>query len=464
MPPHLIRNACSSRRPAFGQCRTVVRAIRYRRTANVFGIIFNIPFCPFSSADANDSLHSCVVEVVNIFTGYRSVCCDIKFIGTCMDRMKKMSTKSSAGWTHFATLLVTIVAALLCREISSQQISIDTGKSLPKVDAAIVIGVWSEYKALFQTLDPSPAPYNLTKFGRSFTIGSIAGRTVVLAPCGIGLSNSAMTTQMVIDTFNVQYLLMQGVAGGIDPDLKVGDVVVPRSWFNVQHQRMIRSIPSLKTKKPTNAFYAIGRDSPNKFVLKGSNPVSLTAPLATTPSPSSKDLAAITAIPNAGIYSGFAIPMETEVLVNPGDVFQDDPPTKFFMPVSKTLWNIAKQVQDEQNVTLLRSATVYGEVKDLGYTPQLVVTTNPGASSSTYLDNKEYREELYRLFKAQAFEMEGSGFMHVCVSANKDCLVIRSLSDLAGGNADYANVIKVFLGFASKNNAAVTKAIISRLP
>jgi hypothetical protein len=50
------------------------------------------------------------------------------------------------------------------------------------------------------------------------------------------------------------------------------------------------------------------------------------------------------AIPGAEFYTGFSIPMETEVLINPNDVFQDFPPTKFYMPVSETLWNIAKQV------------------------------------------------------------------------------------------------------------------------
>ncbi|GIL75764.1 hypothetical protein Vretifemale_5493 [Volvox reticuliferus] len=112
---------------------------------------------------------------------------------------------------------------------------------------------------------------------------------------------------------------------------------------------------------------------------------------------------------------------------------------------------------------MLPSCVIH-QVKDIGYKPKLVVSTNPGASSSTFLDNKEYREALYSLFKAQAFEMEGAAFMHVCVSAGKECLVIRGLSDLAGGDADFVNVVQVFLAFSSRNTAAVTKAIISRIP
>lgn len=66
--------------------------------------------------------------------------------------------------------------------------------------------------------------------------------------------------------------------------------------------------------------------------------------------------------------------------------------------------------------------------------------------------------------RPQAFEMEGAAFMHVCMSVNKECLVIRALSDLAGGEADFVNVVQVFLAFASQNTAAITKAILARLP
>ena len=60
--------------------------------------------------------------------------------------------------------------------------------------------------------------------------------------------------------------------------------------------------------------------------------------------------------------------------------------------------------------------------------------------------------------------MEGASFLHVCASTKMECLVIRSLSDLAGGEADFGNVILTFLNFASANTAAVTKAIIGNIP
>ncbi len=47
------------------------------------------------------------------------------------------------------------------------------------------------------------------------------------------------------------------------------------------------------------------------------------------------------------------------------------------------------------------------QLKDLGYDPQLLVTTDPAASSSTFLDNTEYRQALFSLFKAQVGEGKG---------------------------------------------------------
>ncbi|GLC64183.1 hypothetical protein PLESTF_000133500 [Pleodorina starrii] len=169
-------------------------------------------------------------------------------------------------------------------------------------------------------------------------------------------------------------------------------------------------------------------------------------------------------IPNVEFYSGFAVPMEAEVLRNPDDVFQNIPPTQFFMPVSETLWNIARQIQSDKNTTLLSGAVIGGQQpQGLGYEPRLVVSPDPGLSGSTFLDNGEYREALYRLFRAQAFEMEGAAFMHVCASAARECLVVRSLSDLAGGEAG-PNEVRTFLDLSSENTAAVTRAIVSKLP
>ncbi len=62
--------------------------------------------------------------------------------------------------------------------------------------------------------------------------GTLDGVPVVLAVCGIGKVNAAALTQaLLVD--GVAALLFTGVAGGVDPALRVGDLVVARDA--VQH-------------------------------------------------------------------------------------------------------------------------------------------------------------------------------------------------------------------------------------
>lgn len=63
-------------------------------------------------------------------------------------------------------------------------------------------------------------------FNLKFYIGKIHDKDCVLVKCGVGKVNSARTTQILIDNFDVQYVVNVGSAGGIDPDLKIGDIVI----------------------------------------------------------------------------------------------------------------------------------------------------------------------------------------------------------------------------------------------
>ena len=64
--------------------------------------------------------------------------------------------------------------------------------------------------------------------GLSFTVGNMGPHEVVLMRCGIGKVNAAMGTTMLIDVFRPAYVISTGCAGGIDPCLRVMDVVVSR--------------------------------------------------------------------------------------------------------------------------------------------------------------------------------------------------------------------------------------------
>jgi adenosylhomocysteine nucleosidase len=69
--------------------------------------------------------------------------------------------------------------------------------------------------------------------GLPFWRGRIAGREAVFVESGAGKVNAGVATVLLLDRFRCRALLMCGVAGGLDPDLGVGDVVVGTS--NIQH-------------------------------------------------------------------------------------------------------------------------------------------------------------------------------------------------------------------------------------
>lgn len=62
--------------------------------------------------------------------------------------------------------------------------------------------------------------------GHTFLVGTIGGRGVVVASAGVGKVNAAMVATLGIDHFAPRQVLFTGVAGGIDPMLGIGDVVV----------------------------------------------------------------------------------------------------------------------------------------------------------------------------------------------------------------------------------------------
>ena len=70
-------------------------------------------------------------------------------------------------------------------------------------------------------------------YGLTFYQGKIGNYDVVLAKCGIGKVNAARCAQILIDRSNPDYLINTGVAGGVGPDLKVGDIVLSTNL--VQH-------------------------------------------------------------------------------------------------------------------------------------------------------------------------------------------------------------------------------------
>ncbi|UXR77359.1 5'-methylthioadenosine/adenosylhomocysteine nucleosidase [Staphylococcus sp. IVB6227] len=59
-----------------------------------------------------------------------------------------------------------------------------------------------------------------------FYRGVLEGKEVVLLRSGIGKVNVAISTALLIDRFNPEYIINTGSAGGLQPGLTLGDVVI----------------------------------------------------------------------------------------------------------------------------------------------------------------------------------------------------------------------------------------------
>ena len=63
--------------------------------------------------------------------------------------------------------------------------------------------------------------------------GTINGVKAILVQTGVGKVNAARTTQIVIDKYNVEYIINVGTAGGLNSKLNIGDIVIGKQL--VQH-------------------------------------------------------------------------------------------------------------------------------------------------------------------------------------------------------------------------------------
>ena len=69
--------------------------------------------------------------------------------------------------------------------------------------------------------------------GIPFSTGTLSGRQVVLARCGIGKVNAAVCAQIMLSAFNVGEIINTGVAGAIAKGIKQNDIVIAERF--VQH-------------------------------------------------------------------------------------------------------------------------------------------------------------------------------------------------------------------------------------
>ncbi len=244
--------------------------------------------------------------------------------------------------------------------------------------------------------------------GTTFATGTIEGKPVVLFLSGISMVNASMRTQQALDRFAVSRIVFSGIAGGIDPELSIGDVVVPAEW-----SEYLESV--------------FARDAAGGYVL---------------PSYAEKGLA----------NYGMIFPQPVEIARDGGRVEK-----RTWFPVDPQLLAVARGVAD---TAVLRDCTL--EKKCLTRKPRIVVGGH-GVSGQAFVDNKAFREYVRATFDAEVLDMESAAVAHVAFINGTPFIAFRSLSDLAGGG-EGANEMGTFIQLAADNSAAVVRAFLKVLP
>jgi adenosylhomocysteine nucleosidase len=69
--------------------------------------------------------------------------------------------------------------------------------------------------------------------GYAFRLGRLDDKPVVMVEAGIGKVNTALVATLLLDHFGCRMILLTGAAGGLDPALGIGDVVIAEQL--IQH-------------------------------------------------------------------------------------------------------------------------------------------------------------------------------------------------------------------------------------
>ena len=67
-----------------------------------------------------------------------------------------------------------------------------------------------------------------THAGMEFCAGKLCGMEAVVVQCGVGKVNAAMCAQILCSVFGVTHLVNTGIAGSLNAELDIGDLVVSR--------------------------------------------------------------------------------------------------------------------------------------------------------------------------------------------------------------------------------------------
>ncbi|CAB4288437.1 unnamed protein product [Prunus armeniaca] len=269
--------------------------------------------------------------------------------------------------------------------------------------------------------------------GRRFRIGRLEDESVIIVMTGLSMLNAGISTQLLLSLFKVKGVVHYGVAGNADPQLQIGDVTIPQFWAHtgLWNWQRFGDGPGNDLSLESFGDYTrkVGHIKFSDFNNKTRNGKS---------------------VPN----------LLNNVWYQPEEVFpvHGTPEVRqhaFWVPVNPKFFAVAKDLEDLKlggcvNTTCLPRAPT-------------VVRVKRGISASVFVDNRAYREFLNSKFNATSIDMESAAVALVCHQQKKPFIVIRALSDLAGGGSSVSNEANIFASLAAQNAVDVVLRFISLL-
>ncbi len=271
-----------------------------------------------------------------------------------------------------------------------------------------------EWDALIRSVD---APVERKINGLAFVTGTIAGKPVLLMQSGVSMVNAAMNTQLVLDRFTVKRIVFSGIAGGVDPSLSIGDVVVPEQWGQYLEVSFAR-----KTEAGWVPPEPVDGDAPAPWDMmfpRGVRVGNATAPWR----------------------------------------------RHYLLAADPALLDLARKVAGTVTLRRCVEAKAAGGTAApacLDHVPRVVIG-GTGVSAGVYADNAAFREYLFGAWKARVLDMESAAVTQVAFANSVPVIVFRSLSDLAGGDVG-SNQMTTFMTLASVNSADVVRHFVAALP
>ena len=99
-----------------------------------------------------------------------------------------------------------------------------SGMGTAHASLVAILGAFDEEVAILETQLVAPKAHTIE--GIQFLSGTLNEQKVVIVRTGVGKVNAAMTATLVIEHFRPNWVIFTGVAGGLNPDLQIGDVVI----------------------------------------------------------------------------------------------------------------------------------------------------------------------------------------------------------------------------------------------